>query len=62
MVRFIYWILFFLISINLQSQNIKKQKQLENKSRLLKKEIKKINELLFSNENKKKNALDEVED
>ena len=41
MVRFIYWILFFLISINLQSQNIKKQKQLENKSRLLKKEIKK---------------------
>ena len=62
MVRFIYWILFLLISINLQSQNIKKQKLLENKSRLLKKEIKKINELLFSNEKKKKNALDEVED
>ena len=62
MVRFIYLILSLLISINLQSQNIKKQKQLENKSRLLKKEIKKINELLFSNEEKKKNALDEAED
>ncbi|MBK78171.1 MAG: peptidase M23 [Flavobacteriaceae bacterium] len=62
MFRYIYWVLFLFISINLQSQNIKKQKELENKSRLLKKEIKKINELLFSNEKKKKNALEEVED
>ena len=62
MFRFIYWAIFLLISINLQSQVIKKQKELENKSRILKKEIKKINELLFSNENKKKNAIDEVED
>ena len=62
MFRFIYWAIFLLISINLQSQDNKKQKELENKSRILKKEIKKINELLFSNENKKKNAIDEVED
>jgi len=62
MLRFIYLISFLLISINLQSQNVKKQKELENKSRLLKKEIKKINELLFSNEKKKKTALEEVED
>ena len=60
--RFFYWAIFFLISINLQSQDIKKQKELENRSRILKKEIKKINELLFSNERKKKNAIDEVED
>ena len=57
-----YWAILFLISINLQSQDIKKQKELENRSRILKKEIKKINELLFSNERKKKNAIDEVED
>ena len=62
MCRFFYWAIFFLISINLQSQDIKKQKELENRSRILKKEIKKINELLFSNERKKKNAIDEVED
>ena len=62
MFRFNYWILVLLIGLNLQSQNNKKQKDLENKSRLLKKEIKKINELLFSNEKKKKNAIDEVED
>ncbi len=60
--RFFYWAILFLISINLQSQDIKKQKELENRSRILKKEIKKINELLFSNERKKKNAIDEVED
>ena len=54
--KFIYFTLFLSISLNLQSQNIKKQKELENKSRILKKEIKKINELLFSNEKKKKNA------
>ena len=60
--RFFYWAIFFLISINLQSQDIKKQKELENRSRILKNEIKKINELLFSNERKKKNAIDEVED
>ena len=62
MYKFICFTLFLLISLNLQSQNIKKQKELENKSRILKKEIKKINELLFSNEKKKKNAIDEVED
>ena len=62
MYKFIYFTLFLSISLNLQSQNIKKQKELENKSRILKKEIKKINELLFSNEKKKKNAIDEVED
>ena len=62
MYKFIYFTFFLLISLNLQSQNIKKQKELENKSRILKKEIKKINELLFSNEKKKKNAIDEVED
>ncbi len=62
MFRFIFLTAFLLISINLQSQNIKKQKELEKKSILLKKEIKKINELLFSNEKKKKTALDEVED
>ena len=62
MFRFIFLTAFLLISLNLQSQNIKKQEELEKKSRLLKKEIKKINELLFSNEKKKKTALDEVED
>ncbi len=62
MFRFIFLTAFLLISINLQSQNIKKQKELEKRSILLKKEIKKINELLFSNEKKKKTALDEVED
>ena len=39
--RFFYWAILFLISINLQSQDIKKQKELENRSRILKKEIKK---------------------
>lgn len=62
MFRFIFLTAFLLISLNLQSQNIKKQEELEKKSILLKKEIKKINELLFSNEKKKKTALDEVED
>jgi len=62
MYKFICFTLFLLISLNLQSQNINKQKDLENKSRILKKEIKKINELLFSNEKKNKNAIDEVED
>ena len=46
MFRFIFLTAFLLISLNLQSQNIKKQEELEKKSILLKKEIKKLNYFL----------------
>ena len=57
MVRFFYWAILFLISINLQSQDIKKQKELENRSRILKKEIKKINDFFFQMKEKRKMQL-----
>jgi len=62
MYKCFYFTFFLIFTLNLYSQNLERQKELENKSRILKKEIKKINELLFSNEKKEKNVIDEVED
>ena len=45
--RSFYWAILFLISINLQSQDIKKQKELENIIIKIKNEIKNINYLFF---------------
>ena len=60
---FIFIALFLFISEAILAQNNnKRQKELEVQRLRLKKEIKQINELLFTNTKTRKNALTEAED